>query len=167
MNYVALQKVVGSSHLLVSPRKGAASYREEFPEQYVRGEPSAGTVVIWMRLLELGRISHSDEVPSRALKSHKCSLWINIGPPTLRSCWQWSSVNPKRITTAPGYPKTLVICPLFPSKTERRGNSEERGGTYHAPSHSKCVRLWPDMQGRRGVSLKFETRTHKNRFLTP
>lgn len=79
MNYVALQNVVGSSHLLVTPCKRAASYREEFQEQYVQGEPSAGTVVLWMRLVELGRTSHirelcSNEVPSRALKSHKCSL---------------------------------------------------------------------------------------------
>lgn len=129
--------MVGSSHLLVTPHKRAASYREEFQEQFVWGEPSAGSVVIWMRLVELGRISHSrelcsDEVPSRTLKSHKCSLWISIGPPILRSYWQWSSVNQKRITTAPGYPKTLAICPLFPSMTERRGDSEEWGGTYHA-----------------------------------
>lgn len=172
MNYVALQKVVGSSHLLVTPRKRAASYREELQEQYVPGEPPAGTVVIWIILVELGRISHSrelcsDEVLSRALKSHKCSLWISIGSPTLGSCWQWSNVNQKRITMAPGYPKTLVICPLFPSTTERRGSSEERRGIYHAPSHSRFFRLWPDMLGRRGVSLKFETRIQKNSFLIP
>lgn len=41
---VVLQKVVRQNCLVVTPHKRAASHREDFQEQDVKGEPSAGAI---------------------------------------------------------------------------------------------------------------------------